>query len=171
MVYAPAGVLAGRVYVALAFPFETARDVTDDPTGVAPLSRVNLTPPPSTMPPALLTLATSVKAWVLGLVIAHVSETVIVVAGDPLPTKATCCGEFPASSVKESTAVRAPDAEGWKLIETAQFRPGGTGEPQVFTAEKSDAFPPEIASLLMLRGDRPVFITVTEMGALDTPIA
>ena len=57
------------------------------------------------------------------------------------------------------------------MIETVQFRPAGNAAPHVSVVVKSDAFAPEIAIRLTFRGDRPVFITVTETGALETPIA
>src|SRR5438309_1806920 len=112
MLYVPGGVFAGRVYVALALPFETAPETSDDPTGVVPLSTANRTVPPSTVAPELATFATSVKAWLLALDMTQVSIAVVVVAGEPAPDKAMTWGEFGASSVSDSDALRAPPAEG-----------------------------------------------------------
>src|SRR4051794_26249041 len=131
MVYTPAGVLASKVYVTLARPFDTAPEVTDNPTGTVPFSRVNLTVPPATTFPELATLAISVKAWSPVLVVVQVLPAVVVVAGEPVPDKAIACGEFAASSVKENVAVRVPPAEGWNVIETVQFSPTGKAALQV----------------------------------------
>ena len=108
----PAAVFAGRVYVALALPFETVPDVADDPTGVVPFISVKVTLPSWTMPAGLITFASRVKAWVPELVIAQVFEAMVLVAAKLKPDKAIDCGEFPASSVKESEAIRTPPAEG-----------------------------------------------------------
>jgi hypothetical protein len=62
ILYVPAGVFAGRVYVALLLPWETGPDVAGDPTGVVPLITENVTVPPSTIPDELVTFATRVNA-------------------------------------------------------------------------------------------------------------
>ena len=87
-------------------------DVADDPTGAVPFISVNVTLPSWTMSAALVTSASRVKAWLPELVIAQVFEAMVLVAGKLEPDKAIDCGEFPASSVKESEAVRTPPAEG-----------------------------------------------------------
>jgi hypothetical protein len=79
ILYVPAGVLAGRVYVALARPFVTTLDITEEPTGVAPFSSVNLTVPLSTRPVDVATLATSVRVWLPELAGTNVSLAAVVV--------------------------------------------------------------------------------------------
>lgn len=49
----------------------------------------------------------------------------------PRPETATCCGLFPALSVKLSVAVRVPEAVGLNRIVTVQLADAASVEPQV----------------------------------------
>ena len=79
---------AGRVYVALALPFETVPDVAEDPTGVIPFISVNVTLPSWTMSACVVTLASRVNAWLPEFAIAQVFEAMVLVAGKLEPDKA-----------------------------------------------------------------------------------
>ena len=79
---------AGRVYVALALPFETVPDVADDPTGVVPFISVNVTLPSWTVPASVVTFASRVNAWLPEFAIAQVFEAMVLVAGKLEPDKA-----------------------------------------------------------------------------------
>lgn len=50
----------------------------------------------------------------------------------PSPVTATCCGLFPALSVKLRVAVRVPEAVGLNRIVTVQLADAARVEPQVF---------------------------------------
>jgi hypothetical protein len=143
--------------------------VTGDPIGEVPLSNVNRTLPPFALPVASVTFAKSVNVWSLALAVAQVANAVVPVAGEPLPDKVTTWGEFPASSIKESEAARAPLAEGWNVIESVQFKPTAKSEPHVSWTAKSDAFGPSIEILFTFNGDLPVLMTPIDWDALATP--
>jgi hypothetical protein len=88
----------------------------------------------------------------------------------PLPESETVCGLFVAESVKLSVAVRAPVAVGLKMIDAAQFDEVARLVPHVLLAmEKSPAFVPVIATLLMATAAVVVLLKVADCDALLEP--
>jgi hypothetical protein len=81
-------------------------------------------------------------------------------------------GLLAASSLIETDALRLPAAEGENVTETVQEAPTGnaTGlEGQVLVCEKSDAFGPASAMLLIDSGAVPEFVNVAVFIALVVP--
>lgn len=88
----------------------------------------------------------------------------------PRPDSATSCGLPPALSVKAKAAVRFPPAVGLKRTVTAQLAEAAMVVPQVsWYMEKSEAFVPVIAMLLMLMVLLPVFVKVVDFGPPALP--
>ena len=87
----------------------------------------------------------------------------------PVPLRATFCGLFAALSVIATLALRVPTAVGVKVTLMVQeaFRPKVTG--QLFVSEKSPAFAPLRAMLLMFSVALPAFVRITLCAALVVP--
>jgi hypothetical protein len=89
----------------------------------------------------------------------------------PVPDSATACGLLLALSVKFSVALLAPVAPGLKVTETVQFDEAARLLPQVLLEiEKSPAFVPEIAMLLIVIDEASPFDKVADFAALVEPV-
>src|SRR6266404_9505581 len=85
----------------------------------------------------------------------------------PVPVMFTVCGLPEALSVRVSTPVRDPVAEGLKVTLRAQLAPVPRLVPQLFVWAKS----PLAAILEMLRAALPLFVRVTARAELVVPTA
>ena len=91
-------------------------------------------------------------------------------AAAPVPARATVCGLLVALSVKVSIALREPVALGVNAMLAVQLADAARLVPQVLLEiEKSAAFVPEIATLLMvIEVERPL-VSVADCVALVDP--
>jgi hypothetical protein len=89
----------------------------------------------------------------------------------PVPDSATDCGLLLALSVKFRVAFLAPVAPGLKVTEAAQFDEAARLLPQVLLViEKSPAFVPEIAMLLIVIDEASPLVKVADFAALVEPV-
>ena len=96
------------------------------------------------------------KLSVAGVAVAVIAATV------PMPDSGTVAGVCPVLSTNVRVAWRVPAELGAKTKVAAQLEPAARVFPHVLLAiEKSAAFGPEIATLLMLTPDVPEFVKVT----------
>jgi hypothetical protein len=101
----------------------------------------------------------------------------IVAAGAvmPFPQRPTVCGLFEVLSAKLRAALSSPTIDGLNVIITEHAASGAMDVAvHVFALMlKSAAFPPEIitASESKIKFALPVFVTVTDCGALDILIS
>jgi phage tail protein X len=89
----------------------------------------------------------------------------------PTPLSVTFCGLPAALSVMLNAAVRVPDAVGLNLTLIVQLAPAANEVPQVVVWEKSPAFVPVIAIVVIVKLAVPVFFRVAVVAALVVPIA
>ena len=83
-----------------------------------------------------------------------------------MPVKATVCGLPLALSVMLTDAVRVPAAVGANLTLIVQLAAAATLLPQLFVCEKSPAFVPLRAMLVILNAPVPESVRVTDCAAL-----
>ena len=89
----------------------------------------------------------------------------------PVPDSAIFCGLLLALSVKVRVALLAPEAPGLKVTETVQFDEAARLLPQVLLEiEKSPAFVPEIAMLLIVIDEVCPLDKVADFAALVEPV-
>jgi hypothetical protein len=86
----------------------------------------------------------------------------------PVPVSETVCGLPVASSVIVTAATRLPAAVGLNVTLIVQLAPPATLAPHVFVSEKSPAFVPVIAMLVIDNGP-PLLLSVTVCAALVLP--
>jgi hypothetical protein len=95
-----------------------------------------------------------------------------VVAASPDPERVAVCGLLLAESVNTRLAVRAPEADGVKVMVTEQLDEAIKVEPHVLLViAKSDALAPVMAMLLIVMADVPLLLNVTDFEELVEPIA
>ncbi|MGC1424441.1 MAG: hypothetical protein WA815_18950 [Terracidiphilus sp.] len=88
------------------------------------------------------------------------------------PERAAVCGLFPAESVNTRLAVRVPEAEGVKVMVAEQLDEAIKVEPHVLLViAKSDASAPAIAMRLIVIGEVPLLLNVTDFEELVEPTA
>jgi hypothetical protein len=87
---------------------------------------------------------------------------------NPVPVRATVCGDPLALSVMLTLAVNDAADRGVNVTLMRQLPPGATEDPQLLFCEKSAAFVPVIEMLETDRAAVPVFCSVVEIGALGT---
>jgi len=90
----------------------------------------------------------------------------------PVPLSGTLCGEVGSLSVMLRLADSAACVEGVKVTLIVQAEPAANVEPelgQVLVCEKSAAFVPVVAMLLMVSAAVPVFVSVTGCEGLAVP--
>jgi len=86
----------------------------------------------------------------------------------PVPDSATVCGLPAALSVMVTDATRLPAAVGLNVTLIVQLAPPATLAPHVFVCEKSPAFVPAIAMLVIDNGP-PVLLSVIPCATLELP--
>jgi hypothetical protein len=97
-------------------------------------------------------------------------ESVVDAPADP--ERVAVCGLLPAESVNTKLAVRAPEAEGVKVMVTEQLDNAIRVEPHVLPViAKSDALAPVIAMPVMATAEAPPLLNVTDFGELVEPMA
>lgn len=87
----------------------------------------------------------------------------------PVPDKVTDCGLPVALSVIAMDAERVPDAAGANLTLIVQSALAASDEPQLFVTEKSAAFVPVAAMLVIASALLPPFESVTACAELVAP--
>jgi len=87
----------------------------------------------------------------------------------PVPESATACGLPVALSAMLTLAVRAPPAVGLNVTLMMQFASTARLAGQVFVWEKSPAFAPVKLTPVIVSAALPLFVSVTDCGALDVP--
>ena len=89
----------------------------------------------------------------------------------PVPARLTDWGLPVALSVMASAAVRLPLADGVKVTLMVQLAPAARLDPQLLVWEKSLAFEPKTAMLVMLNAALPELLKVTDRVVLVEPTA
>lgn len=89
---------------------------------------------------------------------------------DPVPDKATVCGDPVALSAMLTEAVRAPVAVGLKVTEIVQLAAAAMVAVQVVVSLKSAAFVPVMVIATPVSETVPAFLTVTVCAAEDDAI-
>jgi len=89
----------------------------------------------------------------------------------PTPVRGTICGLPLALSVTLRDALRAPAVVGANFTLKVQLAPAAREAPQVCVWEKSVAFVPVMAIVVMVNAVVPTFVRVTVFAALVTPVA
>ena len=86
-----------------------------------------------------------------------------------MPVRATICGEFAASSVISSDALRLPTASGLKITLIEHVEPEATFGTQLVDAEKSALLAPLTSMDVINNGSGPGFETVIVLAELAVP--
>ncbi len=86
---------------------------------------------------------------------------------DPVPVRATVCGEPAALLMMLRVPVRVPAVVGEKVTEMMQFAPAATLVPQVLVSAKS----PEAEMDVMFKAAWPELVKVTVWAVLIVPVS
>lgn len=105
------------------------------------------------------------------LTVAVEGEAAIEEKSKPVPVSPAACGLPEALSLTISAAARLPEAVGLNVTLAVQFAPAFKLAPQVFVCEKSPAFTPWMAMLLIVSVALPLLVSVTVCAALVEPTA
>jgi hypothetical protein len=89
----------------------------------------------------------------------------------PVPLSGTVCGLPGALSVSVNAAVRVPACEGENVIETLQLAPAASVSPEQPSSTSVKSSVLGTAALFTKSEAEPVFVTVTDCGALVVPVS